>query len=239
MALVNQLYGPQGQANTVLYPLAQQFPSAFHDITIGSNNAPCSPTLSPSLECMADATGGTYSIGGFSATPGYDMASGLGSVDAYQLVTNWNNVTFNNSSTQLFATSTRLQHGEPITLGAVVTGDGSGPIPTGNVALISNLSQYASTGLGLIPLDSTGSGVITTDQLPGGTYQLTALYAGDSKYNGSESAPLTFHINPEASVIQSALWEATLVAGWPRLGMTLSSLLGARCSKRSERTACA
>jgi len=202
MALVNQLYGPQGQADTVLYPLAQQFPSAFHDITIGSNNAPCSPSLSPSLECKADATGGTYSIGGFSATPGYDLASGLGSVDAYQLVRNWNNVTFNNSSTQLFATSTRLQHGEPITLGAVVTGDGSGPMPTGNVALISNLPQYASTGLGLIPLDSTGSGVITTDQLPGGTYQLTALYAGDSKYNGSESAPLTFYINPEASVIQ-------------------------------------
>ena len=202
MALVNQLYGPQGQANTVLYPLAQQFPAAFHDVTVGSNNAPCDPTLSPSIECKADATGGTYSIGGFSATPGYDMASGLGSVDAYQLVTNWNKVTFNNSSTQLFATSTRLQHGEPVTLATVVAGDGSGAKPTGNVALISNLPQYASTGLGFIPLDLTGSGTITTNQLPGGTYQLTGLYAGDSKYNGSESAPLTFHISPEASVIQ-------------------------------------
>ena len=201
MALVNQLYGPQGQANTVLYPLAQQFPAAFHDITIGSNNAPCNPKLSPSIECQADATGGTYSIGGWSATPGYDMASGLGSVDAYQLVTNWNKVTFNNSSTQLFATSTRLQHGEPVTLATVVTGDGSGAKPTGNVALLSNLSQYASTGLGLIPLDATGSGTITTNQLPGGTYQLTGLYAGDSQYNGSESTPLTLNVGPEASFL--------------------------------------
>lgn len=202
MALVNQLYGPQGQANTVLYPLAQQFPVAFHDVTVGSNNAPCDPKLSPTFECKADATGGTYSIGGWSAAPGYDMASGLGSVDAYQLVTNWSNITFNNSSTQLLATSTRLQHGEAVTLGALVTGDGSGATPTGSVALISNLPQYASTGLGIIPLDSTGSGSITTNQLPGGTYQLTALYAGDVKYNGSESTPVTFHISPEASFIQ-------------------------------------
>jgi subtilase family serine protease len=84
MALINQVYGPQGQADTVLYPLAQQVPAVFHDVTVGSNNAPCSPTLSPSVECQADATGGTHSIGGWSATPGYDLASGLGSVDAYQ-----------------------------------------------------------------------------------------------------------------------------------------------------------
>jgi trimeric autotransporter adhesin len=203
MALVNQLYGPQGQANTVLYPLAQRVPSAFHDITIGSNNAPCDPTASPSFECTADATGGTYSIGGFSATPGYDMATGLGSIDAYQLVTNWNKVTFKNSSTQLLASSRRFEHGEPITLGAVVTGEGSGGTkPTGNVALTSNLPQYASTGLGIIPLDATGSGTITTNQLPGGTYQLNAVYSGDSKYNGSESAPVTFDIGPEDSVIR-------------------------------------
>jgi hypothetical protein len=202
MALVNQLYGPQGQADTVLYPLAQQVPAVFHDVTIGSNNAPCEPNLSPSVECIEDATGGTYSIGGWSATPGYDMASGLGSVDAYQLVKNWNKVTFNNSSTQLFATSRRLQHGEPVTLATVVTGDGSRAKPTGNVALISSLPQYASTGLGLIPLDLTGSGTITTNQLPGGTYQLTGLYAGDSQYNGSESTPLTLHISPEPSVVQ-------------------------------------
>jgi hypothetical protein len=201
---VNQLYGPQGQANTVLYPLAQQFPSAFHDITIGSINAPCNPKLSPSLECTADASGGTSSIGGFSATPGYDMATGLGTIDAYQLVANWNKVTFNNSTTQLFATSRRFRHGEAVTLATVVNGGGlSGAKPTGSVALISNLPQYASTGLGLISLDSTGSGAITTNQLPGGTYQLTAQYAGDSKYNGSVSAPVTFDIDPEGSVIRT------------------------------------
>lgn len=202
MALVNQQYGPQGQANTVLYPLAQRVPSAFHDITVGSNNAPCNPTLSPSFECTADATGGTYSIGGFSATPGYDMASGLGSVDAYQLVTNWNKVTFNNTSTQLIASSTKLEHGDTVTLETVVSGNSSGTKPTGNVALVTNLPQYASRGLGLIALNSTGTGTLTTNQLPGGTYKLTAQYSGDSQFNGSESQPLTFDIGPERSVIR-------------------------------------
>jgi hypothetical protein len=106
------------------------------------------------------------------------MATGLGTIDAYQLVTNWNKVTFKNSSTQLFTTSRRFEHGETVTLETVVTGGRSGAKPTGNVALISNLPQYASAGLGLIPLDSTGSGTLTTSQLPGGTYQLTAMYGG-------------------------------------------------------------
>ena len=35
MAIVNQAYGPQGQADYELYPLAAKEPSAFHDITAG------------------------------------------------------------------------------------------------------------------------------------------------------------------------------------------------------------
>jgi hypothetical protein len=41
MLPVDQKYGRQGQANTVLYPLAQQKPAAFHDITLGGNWDTC------------------------------------------------------------------------------------------------------------------------------------------------------------------------------------------------------
>lgn len=37
MALVDQKHGRQGQADYTLYPLAQQQPAAFHDITLGGN----------------------------------------------------------------------------------------------------------------------------------------------------------------------------------------------------------
>ena len=76
MALVVQRAGaPQGCANSVLYGLANnQWNSGatvaiFHDVTIGNNSVP--------------------GQSGWNAGAGYDLASGLGSVDALQLVNNW------------------------------------------------------------------------------------------------------------------------------------------------------
>jgi hypothetical protein len=88
VALINQQAGtPQGQGNInyVLYPLAAATPSAFHDITSGDNIVPCQAA---STGCP---TGGTAQIG-FAAGTGYDLASGLGSIDAYNLVTAWTSV---------------------------------------------------------------------------------------------------------------------------------------------------
>ena len=75
MALVLQRTGQrQGNANPELYQLGiAQYsgtgPSVFHDITVGNNSVP----------------GQT----GFSCGTGYDLATGLGSVDATALVNNW------------------------------------------------------------------------------------------------------------------------------------------------------
>jgi len=44
MALVNQKFGRQGQANFTLYPMKAQFPAAFHDVTHGTNSVPCNIT---------------------------------------------------------------------------------------------------------------------------------------------------------------------------------------------------
>jgi pseudomonalisin len=73
-ALVGQSTGTRlGLANPNLYTLASQQSSGgaavFHDITSGSNSVP--------------------GVKGFSAGAGFDLASGLGSVDASALVTNW------------------------------------------------------------------------------------------------------------------------------------------------------
>jgi len=76
MALVVQAAGePQGNANPNLYrlgnwQLANSGPQVFHDVTSGNTEVPGVST------CC-------------SATPGYDMATGLGSVDANALVTYW------------------------------------------------------------------------------------------------------------------------------------------------------
>jgi uncharacterized protein (TIGR03437 family) len=69
-----------GNINPTLYKLAQTQGSAFHDIVNGNNIVPCGPG---SPNCV----NGTM---GWAAGPGYDSASGLGSVDAYNLVHAWN-----------------------------------------------------------------------------------------------------------------------------------------------------
>jgi len=74
MALVNQQAGRQGNANTSLYALATLQGAGglayFHDVTSGNNSVP--------------------GLTGFSAGAGYDLATGLGSVDAAVLVNHWN-----------------------------------------------------------------------------------------------------------------------------------------------------
>lgn len=75
MALVVQKTGQRlGNANVRLYQLGNaQYglggPAVFHDTVSGSNNVP--------------------GVTGYSCTAGYDLATGLGSVDATALVNNW------------------------------------------------------------------------------------------------------------------------------------------------------
>jgi subtilase family serine protease len=70
-----------GNINPRLYSLAQATPDAFHDITAGNNIITVTCT-SRSRNCVE----GSF---GFSAGAGYDQVTGLGSVDAYKLVTGW------------------------------------------------------------------------------------------------------------------------------------------------------
>ena len=77
----------------------QRFRAVFHDVTIGNNNVPCSPGTP---NCTLDSNGdGYYTLQSYNAAAGYDLASGLGSVDAYQMITNWNKITFTSTTTSL------------------------------------------------------------------------------------------------------------------------------------------
>ena len=68
-----------GNIDPALYNLAQNTTSIFHDITVGDNIVPCA----------AGSKGCVNGSFGYSAGPGYDLATGLGSVDAFNLVTKW------------------------------------------------------------------------------------------------------------------------------------------------------
>ena len=88
VALINQKMGSsQGNVNPTLYAMAASTPAAFHDITTGNNMVPCT---AGSTDCPSSGELG------YSATPGYDLASGLGSIDAFNLVTNWSSSSTSN-----------------------------------------------------------------------------------------------------------------------------------------------
>jgi uncharacterized protein (TIGR03437 family) len=68
-----------GNINTTLYRLAQSAPDVFHDVVAGDNGVSCAAG-SP------DCDNGYF---GRYAGPGYDMATGLGSINAYNLAHRW------------------------------------------------------------------------------------------------------------------------------------------------------
>lgn len=82
MALIVQKGGGNrfGNINPNLYSLAQISPNAFHDVTVGTNDQSCQPGTP---DCP-----GSENIG-YNAGPGYDQASGLGSVDGFNLAQQW------------------------------------------------------------------------------------------------------------------------------------------------------
>ena len=198
MALIDQsLQGRQGNPNFVLYALAKQAPSVFHDVTVGNNNVPCKQG---SPDCTPDASGdGYFTLQNYNAGTGYDLASGLGSIDAYALLTNWPKASFNPTITTLSLSSTRFAHGTPVTVTSVV-GSQSGT-PTGVVSLVSTSTASTQASLGTISL-SNGTGQAIFDSLPAGTYTLSAQYGGDGTFAASVSDPVTLHVSAENSGIE-------------------------------------
>jgi trimeric autotransporter adhesin len=198
MALVDQSQkGRQGNPNFVLYPLAAQVPSVFHDVTVGSNNVPCTQGTP---NCTLDTNGdGFYSLQKYAAGVGYDQASGLGSVDVNNLILNWNKITFAPTTTTLVLSSTSFPHGTAVTATSSVAAKGSAAgTPGGSVALIS--SSGGTTGLGTLALVN-GTGQASLDSLPAGTYSLVAQYGGDGTFAGSTSLPVNVTVTPESSTV--------------------------------------
>jgi hypothetical protein len=207
MAMVNQkMQSRQGNVNYVFYPLAAQ-PGAscnstssvgsscvFYDVTTGTIAMPC---VTGSPNCVTNVAGDQNGVlSGYSTTVSYDLATGLGSVNVTNLANNWNKVSFQPTvSTLSLSPTTQISHGAPVNVNITVapkTGTGT---PTGLVSLLASTGKQA----GSFTL-ANGSISTTTSILPGGSYTVTAHYAGDGVYGSSDSSPaVPVMVNPEPS----------------------------------------
>jgi hypothetical protein len=199
MALINQKFGPQGQADFIFYSLAAQHPTIFHDIAIGGNNVPCEQgTPDCTLSVLSNNTDGLYTLGHYYSTAGYDQATGLGSIDADLLLNNWNSLTFTPTTTSLNLGQTTFTHGTPVSVSVAVAG--AGGTPSGEVALVTTASPRVNTGLSELSLQG-GNSTATMNSLPGGQYKITARYGGDNVFAPSTSTPVSVNVSPEGSTL--------------------------------------
>jgi subtilase family serine protease len=210
VAILNQAAGTRlGNINPLLYSLsaASITASPFHDIVSGTNEIVCGdagagdaggPGAAGWPSGVGCAANGLY---GFPATTGYDCASGLGSVDGYNLAEAM--IGLSKTKTSLVPMPNETTEGTPVKLTATVDTIGANAdVMTGNVTF--TFESYTTTGavdlsweLGTVALtgatSTTGEATLTTAIPPGLVkpsnqwVDVIAAYGGDSAHLPSVS----------------------------------------------------
>jgi len=207
MALINQKVGSaQGLANTKLYLLAANattYASVFHDITSGNNNCSAAGTTL----CPTSIPAATN----YPATTGYDLASGLGSVNFNNLLGAWSGGSTSlaaSKTTVMAATSTPASGAnDVITVTVASNSSSSTTTPTGTVSLsVDNVVVNPSLAL------SAGVATYTFSSTATGSHTIAATYSGDSAYSTSNGS-VTVNVGSTAKSFALAATNATVAAG--------------------------
>jgi subtilase family serine protease len=211
-AIIAEKNGAQGNLAPTLYALSRGA-GIFEDVEQGNARLACS---AGSPGC--DATGKI----GFEAAYGYDLASGLGSIDVQTLLNYWGRAAAAGSDAAGISVSvtptvpnTTYNPTALITLTANVISLTGGATPTGTVVFAD-----ASTGTNLNPsgttLDANGVANYTfTSGLKTGGNNITGIYSGDSTYASVTSQSLVVNVQPSDTSLTTIPSTAKPTAGLP------------------------
>ncbi len=214
LAVINDKLNSTGQGviNSTLYTLAANsatYASAFHDITSGGNQC----TAGTSICSTAGASQ-------YPATTGYDEASGLGSVDLFNLMTAWPG-----SSSSLVPSKTSLS------AATMTPAVGTSDAITVTVASASTSSTATPTGTLTVNVDGTlqtsslalvsGSATYNFSSTTSGAHIIAATYSGDSTYASSTGSLTVTVPSPPLAMAQSV----TTTANTPK-AITLTATPG-------------
>jgi hypothetical protein len=162
----------------------------FNDVTVGNNAVP------------GEANYGLASAE-YQAGVGYDMASGLGSVNVANLVSQWNSITSKLTATTitLSITESTVTHGSAVPFTVIVSSTSGSGTPSGDVSLLASPTgeEIFDYGVGMFTLDSAGAVASSTSNLPGGPGLLEAYYEGNSTFSPSYSGFTPIDVTPEPS----------------------------------------
>jgi hypothetical protein len=188
-----------GNINPTLYRLSETAPSAFHDVAIGSDNVPCQ---AGSPDCSA----GTI---GYPAQSGYDLATGLGSVDAYLLASNWTSAALTPTTAKLAVSAAEIEAEQNLTM-TVTVESAAGPVAGSPVQFYftdpTNGNEPCLTLLATIPTDDTGVATYITNVLPLGVSTIEAVATGTTAASPAPPSNTTVEVYgiPSATVLQAA-----------------------------------
>ena len=194
--------GGFGNINPRLYQLSQSSPAAFNDVRNGSGT----------IRCQIGTPNCTTGSFGYSAGPGYDLATGLGSINANELAKAWG-LSANRAAVTVAVSSNAPECTPPNANISVRISPASGSAtPTGSVYLYAS-SIYSSTFysfLGTAPLTGTGANSTATLAVPSASVlagSVYAVYTGDNNLAGA--------VSPVQSVSLNTYGTFTLTANSP------------------------
>ena len=172
-----------GNVNPEMYALARDVSitaKITRDVTSGNNCVPCTAgTPNCPTAATAACPAGQY---GYAAGVGYDEVTGLGTIDALNMMTAWADLL--PTKTTLVINPTTANTGATVTLTATVTSTS-----TTTPAMAGSVSFYDQNGdpMGVAaPVSGNpGTAATTTTTLPPGSDEVFAWYSGDDHYVGS------------------------------------------------------
>ena len=182
-----------GNINPALYSLAQQTNDIFHDTTDGDNIVPCEPG---SNGCV----NGSF---GYRAGPGYDLVTGLGSVDAWNLITKWTSQRPGAGTTlTLVASPATITPATTTQLTATVTAVTGSALPAGTITFAAGNLALGSAPVVIAGSKATATLAVKGNALAEGSNMIFAAYVATGNFSNS-SASVTVAV--VAPVIEPAI----------------------------------
>jgi len=184
---------PQGNMNPELYQMAVSTPTAFHDVTVATSGVSSCDIDTPSMcnNSLPSSTALTGGQPGYLVTPGFDLATGLGSLDIENFLSSRARQLITPTVTITPAQITNIVPMQSLSVTISVAGNSSGTTPTGSVflsvgSLIDSSIAYISPSAALV----NGSATIV---IPTGNLRADkADYSVQAKYTPDAASVLTY-----------------------------------------------
>ncbi|MFZ3322625.1 MAG: protease pro-enzyme activation domain-containing protein [Usitatibacter sp.] len=220
-ALLNQKMGAaQGNLNPRLYLLASTSANGvFHDVTVATSGVgQCDPSV-PSMcnNSTPSATALTGGLAGYSVMPGYDLVTGLGSIDVANLLVHWTSATAPGQLQMPAPLSFQPQAvgTQSAQIVATIANIGGTAVNVSNVTS-TNLTEFPGTTTCITTIPSGGQCQVTAAFLPSAAGPRSATIAITSDGVGSPQTFTMFGTGTTSANYQGLWWAspANSESGW-------------------------